>query len=112
MNLAQIKFNYIIVDIQAKQKALETESQQLVDNISAKYAQADFSQEGAGQEITALLSDNVLRARDAFLQLFDALMFKYADGWINSWSSSGFSSQNTGKPYGRLPVVCHVYLLF
>lgn len=96
MNLAQIKFNYMIVDIQDTQQSLETESQYLVDNISAKYLQADFSQDSVKKEITALLANNVINVRDSFLQLFDALMFKYADGWINAWGSSGFSSQNTG----------------
>jgi hypothetical protein len=103
MNLAQAKFNYMIVDIQEKQKSLESESQHLVDNISAKYSQVDFSQDSVSasvkKEITALLSNNVASVRNAFLQLFDDLMFKYADGWINSWSSSGggFSSTNTGS---------------
>jgi hypothetical protein len=102
MNLAQIKFNYMIVDIQEKQRALESESQRLVDRISAQYLQGDFSRgdvnSSTGDKVTALLSHNVASVRDSFLQLFDDLMFKYADGWINSWSSAGFSSQNTGVP--------------
>lgn len=96
MNLAQTKFSYMIVDIQETQKSLEAESQRIVDMIAAKYSQTDFSSVAPKQEITALLTSNVNDVRDTFLQLFDTLMFKYADGWINSWSSAGFSSKNTG----------------
>ena len=96
LNLAQVKFNYMIADIQETQISLESESQELVNIISAKYADADLSSNATQEEITDLLTRNAVKARDAFLELFDNLMFKYADGWINSWSSSGFSSKNIG----------------
>mmetsp|Transcript_25962 Transcript_25962/g.43787 ORF Transcript_25962/g.43787 Transcript_25962/m.43787 type:complete len:653 (-) Transcript_25962:36-1994(-) len=105
MNLAQIKFNYIIVDIRESQLSLESESQKLIDNISEKYNHADFSSLATKQEITSLLTRNVGNVRDSFLELFDTLMFKYADGWINSWDADGFSSINTGYPAWWLEAV-------
>lgn len=98
MNIAQVKFKYIIVDIQDKQQELEISSQQLVDEISSKYATMDLSHIDTKNEITKILSNNVINVRDSFLDLFEMLLFKYADGWVNSWTDKGFSSVNTGYP--------------
>ena len=94
MNLAQSKFKYMIVDIQERQKALEASSQALVNDLTSKFAE----DENMKSEISIVLSSNVNDIKLSFLELFDTLLFKYADGWINSWSSSGFSSVNTGWP--------------
>lgn len=96
LNLAQIKFSYIIQDVQSVQLSLEETSRELVNTISLKYGTTEVLSDDIRQDIHNSLFNNAVSVRDAFLDLFNSLMFKYADGWINTWTSAGFSSKNTG----------------
>lgn len=97
LNIAQIKFSYMIVDIKNVQRTLETESQELVDSISSKYSTSPLSVD-AVEDITNRLTLNAEKVRDSFLQLAQDLLFRYADGFLNAWTPSGFTSAHTGYP--------------
>jgi dipeptidase len=99
LNLAQIKFSYIIKDIEALQLSLEATSAQLVTDVVTKYSGVSELTEDMKSDITEMLSNNIIQVRDSFVSLFYQLVFKYADGYINTVSSSGsFSSSSTGYP--------------
>ena len=97
LNLAQAKFSFMVEDIRGVQQALESRSQQLVDDISRMHLSpsADISPAEL-QRITDLLAANSRAARDAFGLLFHALVYTYADGWINSWASGSFTAHSAG----------------
>ena len=91
LNVAQIKFDYMIQDIRALQNSLESESQRLVDELSSTYK----VEEGM-KEITERLSANALLAQTASVELIHSLLFKYADGFMNTWTKTGFHSFSLG----------------
>lgn len=101
LNLAQIKFNYMIEDIRTLQTTLETQSQELVDAVSAKYANHKLSNKRLSKEelssITETFNANAQSVQTSTSDLFHTLMFKYADGWINYWDNKGFHADATGK---------------
>lgn len=106
LNFAQIKFSNIIQDISALQKSLEMASQQLVFDITSKYSQISPISDVIKDEITDLLTKNVLEVRDAFVSLFYELVYKYADGYINTVNEKGvFSSSSAGYPAWWLEAV-------
>lgn len=91
LNIAQIKFDYMIEDIRDRQNYLETKSQQLVNEISNSYVEGDdFS------KISQLISQNAEKSSIAFKELINDLLFKYADGFINFWGKNGFNSYSLG----------------
>ncbi len=98
INLAQVKFSYMIEDIRKLQTSLESDSWALVSALSAKYRHSAALDSAALQQITEVFSANAERARSAFTELFHSLMFKYADGWINSWAGGTFRAERTGYP--------------
>jgi len=98
-NVAQIKFNYMINDIRTTQDSLESASQLLVNDISAKYTEASaIVTEKEIEEITERMTLNAQLATSTFVELFHALLFKYADGFLNFWSRTGFHSVSMGYP--------------
>ena len=79
----------MINDIQAVQHELETNSVKLVDSITKDISDI---------ELTEMLSNNIILARDRFNLLLSELLFKYADGYINSWRGT-----DTGTDTGSFP---------
>ena len=91
LNVAQIKFDYMIQDIRALQSSLESESQRLVDELSSTY-----KGEESMKYITERLSANAMIAPTASVELMHSLLFKYADGYMNTWTKTGFHSFSLG----------------
>lgn len=91
LNVAQIKFDFMIQDIRALQNSLESESQRLVDELSGAY-----KGEESLKEITERLAANALLAQSASVELMHSLLFKYADGYMNTWTKTGFHSFSLG----------------
>jgi dipeptidase len=96
LNLAQVKFSAMIVDIRALQTTLETESQRLVDAVSVKYSASKGLSAADQQHITTLFTRNAERAQTAFTELLHILLFNYGNNYLNAWSSTGFHSASTG----------------
>lgn len=87
---AQVKWSYIIEDIREMQHALEKRSQVLVAQI--------FSGKEDG-DVTSLIRENCETAVSESNKLFHQLLFKYADGFINSRNDDGsFVSAYPGYP--------------
>lgn len=111
LNAAQLKFQYMIKDIGVAQHRLETASFDLVARISSSYVDnSSLSSSSKGdrsitidtrsfEEIESALNENAHAAVQAYHQLFDYLLFTYADGFINFWDSDGaFHSVTAGYP--------------
>merc|ERR1712146_684283 len=85
-NVAQIKFDYMIQDIQALQNKLETQSKVLTDQIqSASTLSKD--------DVIDLLQKNLNTIMEEYRNLMHTLLFKYADGYINQWKGSTTNSK-------------------
>lgn len=90
LNVAQIKFNYMIEDIRSLQTKLENESLQLLEDInSGKYI---------GSAISDEMVKNAEKARVEFTELINYLLYTYADGYLNYWKDGLFHSQSVGYP--------------
>jgi hypothetical protein len=59
------------------------------------------------EEISERMALNAQLATTTFVELFHALLFKYADGFLNFWSRTGFHSVSTGIFNSQ-----HSYLIF
>jgi hypothetical protein len=113
------RYSYMIADVRALQTRLETDSQELVNAITARYndqyhqqnVQAnkktkylrtrEYIEEPSAMllsEVSEDLGANAVRARDAFKSLASDLLFKYADGFVNTWSGESFHSAAAGYP--------------
>ena len=92
-NLMQQKFKYMILDINAVQNKLESDSQSLVNQISSTYASMD------DEEISSLMIANAVKAVDAYKQLFFDLLFKFSDGYLNYWENDAFVSSSSVSGY-------------
>ena len=88
LNVAQIKFNYMIEDIRSLQNKLETQSLQLLSDINAGKI------ESPSQEIV----NNAEKGRLEFIELINYLLFTYADGYLNYWKDGLYHSQSIGYP--------------
>jgi hypothetical protein len=102
--LSQVKWNYMIPLIRDMQHTHETSSQQLVQSLYSKY---DAAGEGEGEhvpfsEVENAIVKNAESAVEKSLALFHQMLFKYADGFVNTWVGEGdskrFSSSGTGYP--------------
>lgn len=99
LNIAQIKFEYMISDIRAAQNLLESNSQKIVDSISlqaAKVAVNGRLSDAAIETITKAMTENALVSTRYFVQLSQELLFKYANGNLNYWTARGFQSHALG----------------
>lgn len=88
LNVAQIKFNYMIEDIRSLQNKLETESLQLLEEIN----------ESKHDSASNAIVENAEKGRKEFSELIDYLLFTYADGYINYWTDGFFRSKSVGYP--------------
>lgn len=90
---AQVKWSYMIEEIRQMQHALEGRSQALVQSIFDSSAIKD-------EEVTRLVVENCESAVTDSMKLFHHLLFKYADGFINSWNeeTGSFQSGYPGYP--------------
>jgi dipeptidase len=107
-NLAQIKFSFMIRDIQALQQQVEKQSLALVNELSSSYLDASVGlKDSAVESITDALSKNAEKVRLQFFQLMHELLFKYADGYINYWDhdKSIFISESASYPQWWLDAV-------
>jgi len=101
LNAAQQKFQYMIKDIGVAQQRLETTSFDLVARISSSYVDSSRDRSidtRSFEEIERVLNENALAAVQAYHQLFDYLLFTYADGFINFWDDGTFHSVAAGYP--------------
>jgi dipeptidase len=91
---AQVKWTYIIEDIREMQHALEAKSADLVRTLFSSTPDNNNSASAAAQ----LVISNCELAVKESMNLFHRLIFKYADGFINSWSkdTGNFVSSTPG----------------
>lgn len=92
LNVAQIKFSYIVEDIRALQQTAEAASQILVDELTDAYVAGKESMAGISDKVAA----NAVFAASSSADLLHSVLFKYADGYLNVWRPSGFKSVSIG----------------
>lgn len=97
LNIAQIKFNTMIADVQALQSELESQSWAYISNLGT----SNVSLEAIQSALTANIELSVSR----FSALINSMLFTYADNYLNYWSATGFHSQSTGYPAWWLEAV-------
>jgi len=90
-NLMDLKYNYMVHDVEGAQTQLETASLALQNKFNA------IATHGAvdPQMFTSAFMSNALDMLATYNNLFDNLMFKYADGWVNTPAKMG---QRVGYP--------------
>jgi dipeptidase len=98
--LSQVKWNYMIPLIRDMQHAHEKSSLDLVQSLYTKY---DSEGEHVPfREVENFISKNSESAVEKSLSLFHQMIFKFADGFLNTWSGEGdskrFSSSSPGYP--------------
>ncbi len=105
-NLLELKFDYARVDLANSQDLLFNASQSLLASFEAAWS--------AGSRDTKALTEAFTRNAEAtvraYQSLFDHLMFKYADGWVNEpvlgqgVGYPGWWLREVGYPFGPGPV--------
>ena len=91
-NIANLKYNYAIKDVQARQSTLEGASVQLVHQLEEQYSQdQDFA------VVEKAYLENVDHIVVSLWNLSDEILFKYASGFVNDPSDGGIS-QMVGYP--------------
>ncbi len=98
LNLANLKFEYAIKDVQAAQAEWEKKGELLRDDIDAKWKAGSMTV----AEMTNLYVQHAKDLVAAWWNLADALMFKYADGFV---SEPGKIGQSVGYPAWWLKAV-------
>lgn len=93
-NIANLKWSYMIQDIQAIQEKMESHSVALISQLSS-------SEDSV--EIEAAILANAAMMVDALIQLQDQLLFKYASGFVNEPPNG--MSQMKGYPAWWLQAV-------
>eukprot|EP00605_Chrysophyceae_sp_TOSAG23-4_P001579 GSChrysophyteH1.ASY1.ANO1.1734.1 assembled CDS len=98
--LAQVKWKYMISDIQAMQSKLEDASKTLVQTIYNKY---DNAQKVDMRKVEKLQNENIAEAVRSSMELFHKLLFRWADGFESQWTNEGtpdkhFTSVSPGYP--------------
>jgi len=78
-NLLETKYSFMYKDVQATQNQLETASLEL----QAKYDKLFADGQSTPADLTQAFTANAATFLSTYLELFDQLMFKYADGWVN-----------------------------
>lgn len=117
LNLAQTKFGVMLPHLRDLQKALETDSVQLIGDVVSKVAQAlpapvsvvaSASAVGGKVRSTVLASSDLSAIQDVFAanawraafemnRLFHYLFFTYPDGYKDYWDETGFHSVTLGE---------------
>jgi dipeptidase len=99
--MAQIKWDYMMPDIQAMQYELESNSEQMVQDIYNKYDNSKNNDIDM-DTIQKIQNTNIAKAPTESRKLFHKLLFRFADGFDNAWSGTGdskhFSSGTPGYP--------------
>lgn len=108
LNIAQLKFDYIIKDIQALQNKLEHESQVLIDGLSSKYSSVTLSDKDI-QIISKNIYKNSVKINKEVNELIVYCLFTYADGYLNYWKDEVYYSQSLGYPAWWLEQVGYQY---
>ena len=101
INFAQVKFSYMIEQIRTVQDALENASVELTNSFAEKFSAGNggkMAQLSAQvlADMDAVFTANARRATLEMNQLFNFLLFTYADGYLNYWDDSGFHSTSLG----------------
>jgi dipeptidase len=97
---ANIKYSYMIKDIQNLAAELEKNSQTVLDNLYLELAaRAKTNPRAALKRFAQTLNDNAEQARRQWLKLFQNLVVKYAQGYINTPAAM---AQRIGYPAGWL----------
>lgn len=108
LNLAQVKFSYMIEDIRIVQESLETASEAIIADVSKKFSDPSYNLSAQNiSYITELLENNADFARESYLKLFDNMLFKYNDGFFNYWDpkTGRFKASSLGYPVWWLDAV-------
>lgn len=92
-NVANLKWSYAVKDIEEQQSKLEQASVAMVERMEARYSQnQDFA------AVEKALSDNAATIVASLWSLSDAIVFKYASGFVNDPSLPDGMSQMVGYP--------------
>ena len=102
-NVANLKWSYMIKDVQAVQDQLESESVTLVHDLQTK-SSSSISSDDWGSHVEHALVANADKTVPALQALQDQLLFKYASGFVNEWPD-GEMSQVKGYPAWWLQAV-------
>jgi len=120
-NIANLKWSYMIQDIQDVQNQLESESMALVALLRQENEKEDFQGHGEYSELweTSLLQ-NAEIVVDTLWKLQDRLLFKYASGFVNelpdgmsqvkgypAWWLQAVGYQEGPPPPPTAPKCCH-----
>lgn len=97
-NIANLKWSYMITDIQKKQNELETLSVALVAEIEQQ--QIDNNMNDMKLIIEEKLLKNAEQIVASLWYLADELMFKYADGFVNYHDDDASSSESKSESVG------------
>ena len=94
---AQVKWSYMIPEIRDMQHTLESRSQALIQSI---FDSSSSSEDKDKEEVERQVRENCESAVAESMKLFHHLVFKYADGFINSWNkeTGSFQSGYPGYP--------------
>lgn len=104
LNLAQIKFSYMLPHIRAVQDALESASVALIKDFVKDFPAGSTTARSALLDATQLrtiqntFDANAWAATKEMNELFDYLLFTYADGYNNYWDEGGFHAASLGYP--------------
>ena len=109
LNLAQLKFSYILPVIQQLQNTLESGSVELVGGVLSKFSPmsaVNASKDTRNSFISAadlsaiqeIFAANAWKATFEMNRLLQYLFFTYPDGSRNYWDEGGFHSVSLGYP--------------
>lgn len=106
-NVANLKWSYMIKDIEAVQNDLETKSVALVSQLVEllSFEQQTGKSLLSKSAVAAALEENAKTIVAALWKLSDALLFKYASGFVNEIPPNGEMSQMVGYPAWWLQAV-------
>jgi len=97
-NVANLKWNYAVKDLERRQSALESASIDLVSDLQSKYRA-----ESNWDVVQSAIADNAAKIVDSLWSLSDEIVFKYASGFVNE--HGGKMSQMVGYPKWWLDAV-------
>mmetsp|Transcript_32418 Transcript_32418/g.75317 ORF Transcript_32418/g.75317 Transcript_32418/m.75317 type:complete len:597 (-) Transcript_32418:156-1946(-) len=81
-NIAKVKYSHAMADVRALQDKFETEGQELVKRLDTAGRSVE--------ELNAAYSEHAARVQQAFRGLPDAIIEKYADGWLADGAPMGY----------------------
>lgn len=99
-NIANMKYNYAVKDLERRQNSLETTSVKLVSELESRYRSDDPNNNW--NAIQTAIFDNAATIVESLWKLSDEIMFKYASGFVNE---PGSMSQMVGYPAWWLEAV-------